>query len=217
MKIFVPIKEYSQRVPRKNFRIFYGEPLYKHALLKFSKNQVYVDTDSEEVIKGIQDDARLGHVLTYKRSRELVGHHVSVCDLIKNFIKRFEVQEPIAQIHVTSPFLNNKLLEDAAEYMSNHDSVISCNIHHTRFWRKELYGYCPVNHNPVKIEQTQDLPPFYEENSAFYIFEPKVISSTGSRIGRNPYFYPIGVPHNIDIDTEEDWKIALNITEKEKR
>ena len=47
MKIFIPIKEISQRVPKKNFRLFDGAPLYKHTLYKLKDFEVYVDTDSE--------------------------------------------------------------------------------------------------------------------------------------------------------------------------
>lgn len=211
MKIFIPIKQVSQRVPRKNFRLFRGEPLYKHTLLKFTNHDIFVDTDSQEVIQQIKSDPRLSNVSAYKREESLCGHKVSVCDLIENFINKFSVKEPIVQIHVTSPFLTEELIEDAYNYVGTHDSVISCNLHNSRFWRREQYGFCPVNHNPVKMEQTQDLPTLYEENSAFYIFTPEVLCRTGSRVGKNPYFYPISAPYNMDIDTEEDWKKVLDV------
>ena len=94
--------------------------------------------------------------------------------------------------------------------IGEYDSVVSCNLHQTRFWRKEAYGYCPVNHNPAKLEQTQDLPAFYEENSAFYIFKPPVLLKHGNRIGQNPYFFVLNEPENLDIDTEEDWNNIIN-------
>ena len=59
MIIFIPIKENSQRVPRKNFREINGVPLYKHTLYKLSDYEVYVDTDSTEVILDIESDERL--------------------------------------------------------------------------------------------------------------------------------------------------------------
>jgi len=209
MIIFVPIKEISQRVPNKNFRMFGNEPLYKHTLLKLKNHNVFVDTDSKRLIEQINNDARLKHVHAYQRDQLLKGHHVSVCDLIKNFIIKKEIKEAIAQIHVTSPFLKVETLENAFLNIAQYDSVVSCNTYNSRFWRKEQYGFCPVNHNPLKMEQTQDLPKLYEENSSFYIFQPEVIISTGNRIGANPLFYPLTTPENLDIDTEEDWKIVL--------
>lgn len=196
-------------MPNKNFRLFAGEPLYKHTLLKLKEHSVYIDTDSKDVLSEVDSDPRLGHVRAYQRQESLRGHRISVCDLIKNFIQRYNIESPLVQIHVTSPFLKVDTLERAFSHMQKHDSVVSCNIYNSRFWRKEEYGFCPLNHNPLKMEQTQDLPVIYEENSAFYIFDPKVIMMTGNRVGQNPYFYPIVDPENIDIDTERDWEKAL--------
>jgi CMP-N-acetylneuraminic acid synthetase len=209
MIIFIPIKQNSQRVPRKNFRQFSGSPLYKHVIRKFYNHKVFVDTDSDEILEECKKDTTMSHVTAYKRKEHLTGHKISVCDLILNFIHQFEIKDPIAQIHVTSPFLTPDLLEKAYKKINKYDSVVSCNIINSRLWREEKYGYCPVNHNPLKMEQTQDLPKYYEENSAFYIFEPNVIKSFGNRIGQNPFFYEINEPYNIDVDTEEDWNKAM--------
>ena len=66
MKIFIPIKHNSQRVPGKNYKEFRGEPLYKHTLLKYRKHEVFVDTDSNEIMKGISADSRLQNVKVYR-------------------------------------------------------------------------------------------------------------------------------------------------------
>ena len=211
MKIFIPIKHNSQRVKRKNFRDFGGEPLFKHTLLRYLNDEVYVDTDSDEIIDLIKKDKRLTNVVAFSRKKELRGHKVSVCDLIQDFVKTHKVESHLVQIHVTSPFLRRETIVKAEKFMEDHDSVVSCNIYQSRFWRKETYGYCPVNHNPVKMEQTQDLPTMYEENSSFYIFDPQVILGTNSRIGVNPYFYGLTAPENIDIDIESDWDQAVKL------
>lgn len=206
MNVFIPIKHNSQRVPRKNFRTFDNNPLYKHTLLKYTNERVFVDTDSDEIYNGIKEDPRLSNVEVFKREETLIGDTVSVCDLIKNFILKYNIKDPIAQIHVTSPFLLASTVKTCYNMIGDYDSIVSCNVYQTRFWRKENYGFCPVNHNPLKLEQTQDLPKYYEENSAFYIFEPDVLLKTGNRIGKNPYFFEVPEPENADIDTEEDWK-----------
>ena len=209
MIVYIPIKHNSQRVSRKNFRLFGKEPLYKNTLLKYTDEEVYVDTDSEEIYLGIKSDKRLTNITVFYREKELLGDKTSVCSLLENFILKFNIKKPIVQIHVTSPFLTKKTVKDAYHFLNDHDSVVSCNTHQTRFWRKEEYGMCPVNHNPLKLEQTQDLPIFYEENSCFYIFRPQVLLKTGNRIGVNPFFFSVSEPENMDIDTEEDWEQCL--------
>lgn len=209
MIIFIPIKQNSQRVPRKNFRLFNNAPLYKYVLRKFNKHDVFVDTDSHEVIQECKKDKTLSHVHAFFREKDLVGDKTSVCRIIENFIEKFNVTQPIVQTHITSPFLDVETLEDAYRFLDVHDSVVSCNVFNSRFWRKENYGYCPINHNPLKLEQTQDLPKIYEENSAFYMFYPNVVKESKNRIGQNPYFYSLEYPTNIDIDTEADWELAI--------
>jgi len=214
--VFIPIKHNSQRVPRKNFRLFNGVPLYKHTLLKYSNEKVFVDTDSDEIFDGIKSDIRLSNVEVYRRDQSLIGDTVSVCDLIKNFILKYDIKQPIAQIHVTSPFLLASTVKSCYNIINEYDSVASCNVLQVRLWRKEEYGFCPVNHNPAKLEQTQDLPEYYEENSAFYIFKPEVLIRTGNRIGQNPFFYELKDPENLDIDTEEDWAKIIRIEKQQK-
>ena len=85
--------------------------------------------------------------------------------------------------------------------------ILVYNASQNRFGRKESYGCCPINHNPMKLEQTQDLPLYYMENSYLYTFLPKVLEYN-NRIGYNPYIMEIGFPYNLDIDTEEDWKVV---------
>ena len=68
-----------------------------------------------------------------------------------------------------------------------------------------------MNHNPLKLERTQDLPIMYEENSAFYMFESGSFLRTSSRVGVDPYFYEVSFPENIDIDTESDFSMACDI------
>lgn len=212
MLIFIPIKSNSQRVKNKNFRLFGEKPLWKHTIDKLtSEYTVYIDTDSEKII---QDCKKLKNVLTYKRKDALCGDNVSVISLLKYFRNKFNVTDNICQIHVTSPFLDIKHIEFAEQKLrEGYDSVFGVNVMQQRLWRKEEYGYCPINHNPMKLEQTQDLPKYYCENSYLYAFKPEVLNNN-NRIGNNPYLLEIDFPYNLDIDTEEDWELLLNIKRK---
>jgi len=42
----------------------------------------------------------------------------------------------------------------------------------------------------------------------------EMLKKTNTRIGFNPFFYPIGFPANIDINTEDDWKMVDVLNEK---
>ena len=210
MNVFIPIKQNSQRVPGKNFREFKGVPLYQYAINNILEtkhiNEIYIDTDSEEVLEFYKDNI---NVIAYRRHPNLVGDTVSVCDLIKYCIVHNDIKNDyMIQLHVTTPLIKQSTIETACNLINgDFDSIVACNKLQTRLWRKEDYGYCPVNHNPTRLEQTQDLPVYYEENSAFYVFSTDDFLRTNNRIGLNPYFYEMTFPENIDIDTEDDWNI----------
>ena len=215
MNIFIPIKGNSQRVPKKNFKLIKGIPLYKHCLYKFAKDfKIYVDTDSDAIFDNIEKDPNLKNVTVFKRYKNLIGDTVSVCDLISNFIKKFNIQGNICQLHVTSPLLTLDTIINASKFFeSGYDSIVSCDTVQTRIWRKEKYGYCPVAHNPTKLEQSQDLPKLYIENNAFFMFNSDLFLNTKTRVGNNPYFYEIQFPENIDIDTHLDIQTLNSLKE----
>jgi CMP-N-acetylneuraminic acid synthetase len=215
MKIFIPIKENSERVPRKNFRQFGEDLLYRRCLLrllKFEEMEIWVDTDSEEIFNDINTDPMLSRVNVYSRDNSLIGDNTPVNLLIENFVNTHcSDNDIVCQVHVTSPFLSGETIVSAHKKMveGKYDSVASVNVFHSRFWTMDKCGYRPVNHNPLKLEKTQDLESMYEENSAFYMFASEGFLRHKNRIGINPLFFSVPAPENIDIDTEEDFDFAL--------
>jgi N-acylneuraminate cytidylyltransferase len=118
-------------------------------------------------------------------------------------------------MHVTNPFLRPETLQEAKKLLisfeeSSNIAVVGCNTYKSRFWKEgwAKSSVQPVNHNPMELIKTQDLPLMYEENSAFYMFTMTTFYARDNRMGYNPYFLPMEFPENIDIDTEEDWTIA---------
>ena len=206
MIVFIPIKENSQRVPNKNFRNFKGKPLWKHTIDKLSDFFVFIDTDSEEIIRECKN---IKNVKAYRRFKGLMGDKTSVVDLIENFIRTYEIKSPLCQIHVTSPFLKTSDIKDSFHKIKEgYDSVFSVTKTQKRFW--DLNDN-PLNHNPKKLIQTQDLEPWYEENSYLYTFKPNVIYEYNNRISKNCYKMEIGFPYNLDIDNEDDWDLINKI------
>ena len=225
IKVYIPIKAQSQRVIKKNVRDFNGVPLYKHTLLKFKKYQnefeVWVDTDSPEILTSIRTDPDLSHVKYYERPHRLRGHDVSVNKLIKNFIDVWcdKDDTKICQIHVTNPFLKIRTLQSAVngfETIRGLKTVCSANVINSRMWQYRGWGtdnakrvLTPINHNPMRMEQSQDLTPIYEENSLFYLFDVKTFLKHDNRVSADHHFMVSDHIEAVDIDTEEDWKFAI--------
>ena len=73
MKIFTYIKKNSTRIKNKNFRNLGGIPVWKNLIYELSSvAQVYIDTDSEEVISECKSDPRLKNVIAYARKKQYI-------------------------------------------------------------------------------------------------------------------------------------------------
>jgi CMP-N-acetylneuraminic acid synthetase len=114
--------------------------------------------------------------------------------------------------HTTNPLLSAVTIEKALEQFldarsfSRADSLFTVDKVQTRFYRADA---SPVNHDPDNLIPTQELEPWYEENSNLYIFTRESFASTGARIGKRPLMYQGPVFESIDIDTPDDWDFAV--------
>lgn len=220
MIVFIPIKTNSQRVDGKNFRMFHGKPLWSHCVNKLKDFDVWVDTDSPEIY---EECLGISYVTPINRREGLIGDNVSVVDILKDFVDTNHIKDPMCQVHVTSPFLSVRHIHESFSILDQgYDSVFSVNKVQSRFWKcfKDGHNYprdrvLPVNHDPKKLLPTQLLTPWYEENSYLYTLMPSVLNACNNRIGNSPYMLEIEFPYNIDIDVEDDWKLACSIKDYE--
>ena len=213
MKIIalLPMKGYSERVPNKNMRLFNGRPLY-HCVADVLEacqfvSSFVINTDSQV----ISEDAakHYSKVRIIKRPQELCGDFVPMNEIIQYDMAASD-GEHFVQTHSTNPLLTPETLGRAAEEYFNalatFDSLFSVTRLQTRlYWASGD----PVNHNPGELIRTQDLPPVFEENSNIYLFSKTSFKSAGNkRIGLKPKMFEISKMEAIDIDEEEDFKLA---------
>jgi CMP-N-acetylneuraminic acid synthetase len=86
-----------------------------------------------------------------------------------------------------------------------YDSLFGVTRLQTRLWDALAR---PVNHNPAILLRTQDLPPIYEENSAFYIFTRHILETRHNRIGERPLLFEVDRLEAWDIDEEVDFRMV---------
>lgn len=204
----VPIREHSQRVPGKNFRLFAGKPLYHHVIetLKACRRplEVWIDTDSERIWAEARE--RLG-VKVVRRDADLRGDEVPMNEILLRDVRRIEA-DVYVQTHATNPLLEPETVARAVERFlepGGHDSLFTVTPVRKRFYDR---AGRPLNHDPAVLLQTQDLPPIYEENSCLYIFTRESLESTGRRIGRRPIMFEMEPAEALDIDEELDLVVA---------
>ncbi len=212
MKIIalVPMRHHSQRVPGKNYRLLGGKPLFHHiieTLLAVPEiDQVLVDTDSEPVIDGVRK--HFPQVKIIERSENLRADDVPMNDILLYDTAQVEADFYL-QTHSTNPLLKPETVARAIKtFQTNypaHDSLFSVTRLQTRLY--DQFGQA-INHNPLELIQTQDLPPVYEENSCLYIFTRENLLKRHHRIGEAPLLFEIDPEEAWDIDEELDFAIC---------
>jgi CMP-N-acetylneuraminic acid synthetase len=210
----LPMKANSERVRGKNFRDFNGKPLFRWILDTLlalpAIDEVVINTDARAILaeNGLVDE---GRVRIRDRRPEICGDFVSM-----NLVLADDVANVPADIylmtHTTNPLLSAETIGRALEAFQKgqqegtHDSLFTVDKVQTRFYRADG---SPVNHDPKNLVRTQDLEPWFEENSNLYVFTAASFAATGARIGTRPILFENLPFESIDIDDQADWDFAV--------
>jgi CMP-N-acetylneuraminic acid synthetase len=206
----VPMRHHSQRVPGKNYRPLAGKPLFHHILETLLTvpeiETVMVDTDSESVMDGVRR-----HFPTVKlipRPEHLRADDVPMNDILLYDTAQVEADFYL-QTHSTNPLLKPETISRAIQSLftnyPNYDSLFSVTRWQTRLYFQDGRA---INHNPLELIQTQDLPPVYEENSCLYLFTRENLARKHHRIGDKPLMFEIDKAEAWDIDEELDFEMT---------
>ena len=206
----LPIKANSERVKGKNFRMLSGKPLFKwilDTLLSIKEiDQVVINTDARYLFDecGLVEHERL---LIRDRKKEIQGDSVSMNLVLEDDINSINA-DIYLMTHATNPLLGAKTIRNALNRFvasNQNDSLFSVRRVQTRFYREDM---SPVNHDPDHLIPTQNLEPWYEENSCLYIFTAGSFRKTKARIGEKPLMFVTPRLESVDIDEEDDWVVA---------
>ena len=206
----LPMKANSERVKGKNFREFCGKPLFRwilDTLLSVDQiDKIIINTDARHILAdhGLTDTDR---ITIRDRKSEICGDHVSM-----NLVLADDVASVPADLylmtHTTNPLLRAGTIRQAISALINDheaDSLFTVDKVQTRFYGADG---SPVNHDPENLIPTQELEPWFEENSNLYLFTRKSLEDTGSRIGLRPIMLETSCMESVDIDTPDDWRLA---------
>jgi len=210
----LPMKASSERVTGKNFRDFNGKPLFRwilDTLLEVKEiDQVIINTDARDILaeKDLLDSDR---VMIRDRKPEICGDLVSMNLVLADDLANIDA-DIYLMTHTTNPLMSADTIRGAlnvfqeAQDAGKADSLFTVDKVQTRFYREDCSA---VNHDPNNLVRTQDLEPWFEENSNLYIFTRGSFDKTSARIGKHPTMYEGPRFESIDIDDQEDWNFAI--------
>jgi CMP-N-acetylneuraminic acid synthetase len=214
----LPMKANSERVKGKNFRELAGKPLFRWILDELLAVQeidtVVINTDARHILEenGLVETDR---IIIRDRKEELCGDLVSMNLILADDISAVEADTYI-MTHTTNPLITSKTIKqglDRYHAAINNDSLFTVNKIQTRFYREDGSA---VNHDPDNLIRTQDLEPWYEENSCLFYFSKQSFNKTNARIGEKPLMMVTPPLESLDIDEPHDWEMVAALAEYRK-
>ena len=204
---FIPIKTNSERVPGKNFRILNGKKLYQFICehVKQAKvfDDVYIDTNSKEIAEYALSMG-FHHI---ERKPELALNTANGNDLLIHHYEMFPNYDYYFQLFATAPFLQPESIKTCCEMLVNSGEFDSCFTavkNHGFYW----YQGMPVNYRPEILPRSQDMIPVIEETTGLYGLTNESLRKYRCRVGRKPYIHYLNKFEAVDINTEEDLRVA---------
>lgn len=218
----IPARGGSKRLPGKNIRLLGGKPLIAWSIDAVRGipeiADILVSTD-DPVIAEVARQA--GASVPWLRPPELAGDTSSSADAALHALDRFEQDhgavDGVLLLQPTSPFRSRQtVLRGIQAFCDSKGSVVvgvSPAASHP-MWCFRIDG----DHARPFVEggglhlRSQDLPPAYAVNGAFYLVSPHSLRATHSFYDENMYPLIIDdIAEAVDIDTEDDWLRAQAI------
>jgi len=209
----------SKRIPNKNIKNLCGKPLIEWSLssLKGLDNicDILVSTDSELIA---ELSTKAGAMVPWLRPKHLAEDSSSSVDVSIHALNWYQKHhgsiDGLLLIQPTSPFRTKESINKGIELFKNNDT-------------KSVIGFSPAKDHPLwcfelndglmrkyisngeEHLRSQDLPPAYVTNGAFYLITPKnLISNRSFYKGDIVPLIMKNEIESIDIDTQWDWEIA---------
>ncbi len=204
---FIPIKSNSERVPGKNFRVLNGKKLYEYICEHVKEanvfDEVFIDTNSEEIAQYALQQGF--HVI--ERKEELARNTANGNDLLVHHYTLYPEFDYYFQLFATAPYLTPTSIQNCVNALmqsETYDSCFTATENHGFYW---LNG-TPINYRPGILPRSQDMQAMVEETTGLYGICKESLERYRCRIGRNPLIYLVSKFEAVDINTEEDLKVA---------
>lgn len=215
MKVIIPAKGKSGRVPNKNWRPFYkGKSLvevkFEQLLELFSAEDIYLSCDDGEK----REIAERYGIQFLLRDPVYAQDGVRWSDVVTGIISQMpcEEEEEIMWTEATSPLFNEyeALLADWENNKHKHDSIVS--VSERREFLIDAKGRA-VNFNYGRWHcDSQQLDPLYAMDSVF-VMAKKNYLYYNYHMGRTPFLYIIK-GESVEIDTPAEFEMAQDLFAK---
>ena len=215
----IPARGGSKRIPRKNVRVFCGEPIMAYpiraALSSNCFDEVIVSTDDEEIASLARS---YGANVPFLRSAETASDTASTASVLEEVLERRRAEgrgpDPSLAccIYPTAVFATPEILRAARSSLLADPAVTSVLAvtpfpHPIERALKRTDGRMAMIQREYQTMRTQDLAPSYYDAGQFYWFRVSAFAKDRDLIS-GAVGYLIESAYVQGIDNEGDWNIA---------
>lgn len=217
----IPARGGSKGIPKKNIKLFNGEPLVNHSI-KYAKNcnlidEIYVSTDDEE-ISLVSSKAGASVI---KRPINISGDNATTESAIKHTLKSLSKKpDIIVLLQPTSPYRPKDSLKEALnKFIDNdYDSLLSITPTHRFIWSIDKKNNLKASYDFLKRPRRQDLKRSeinFIENGSLYIFKYESFLLSENRLGGKIGYVEFDEEFSHEIDTYYDFKFLEGLVKNE--
>ncbi len=222
MLAVIPARGGSKRIHKKNIRPFYGKPMlfYTIEAIRETKlfDEIHVSSEDEDIIDLCEH--HLGLTPLFKRPVELADDFTPLLPVIKFVVDEYGRQgrhfDAVYLGMPCSPLVNpidierivNKYWHIRSSGASGFGLIFVARYPAPPEWAFKITGDLLQPHSvELQSVRSQDIPPSYYDAGLGGIFDASLFD--GRNMDAMPlYGQEIDRSKAIDIDTEEDWKLA---------
>lgn len=212
----IPARGGSQRIPRKNIKLFNGEPMIVHsiraALASGVFDQVMVSTDDEEIAEVARTH---GAEVPFMRPADLADAWTGTTAVIQHALCTLDALDQhfdyACCIYATAPLLQARFLRQGLEALAAASdksyafSVCSFGFPVQRALLIDDEGCLNAMHPEFRSVRSQDLPAAYQDAAQFYWGRSEAWLRGDTVFSE--LSLPVILPRHLvqDIDSPEDW------------
>lgn len=227
----IPARQGSKRVRNKNIRVFHGKPIINYSITTAIRSnlfeKIHVSTNCSETIKIVED---FGLSVDFERPSVLAQDSTPLLPVLQYVATEYEKREYIFDeiwlIMACAPLLDAKELSEASrkfrDFQIGKNKEVGTLLAVAEFpapveWalRKRDDGLIsPINQVETN-KSSQEMETFYYDTGAFMAFTRDALLNPTKNTSQNQYIPYVIPPYKaVDIDTENDWKLAEELYEK---
>ena len=212
----IPARGNSKRIKKKNIRNFFKKSIIFSSIDNAKKSKlfhkIHVSTESDEIIKKV---LKQGLKVDFKRPKNLSKDDTNLLSVIKYVVKKYNhinlLFDEIWLIYPCAPLTKPKDLTEAAKIFNSSNKKYPLatfrEFDAPLDWAFKKNNKIFSNINKKKLlTKSQNLKKHYYESASFVVYSNDHISK--KMIFSNYYGLVFSKNRAVDIDNEEDWKLA---------